>query len=148
MNTRLSTLALLLVATLAAPATATPKASAARAFAFPVASVTGEDFAPLRLGASESEVTRAVGYPYRRLPGNVALFRWFHTDDTDVAAQNGCNVLSVTLVNGSVADMKLLNSAAEKQLVAAANAGTQVTYVTTEKSGLFAVADPPKVRKP
>ncbi len=109
MNTKVSFLTLL-VAALAPLTAATLQAAPASegAVDYPVTSVAREGAAVITVGSTDSDVCRALGYPHRRLSDDVWVY-FHYRGSFDRVREDGCSTLLLTVVDGKVAQIMLVN---------------------------------------
>jgi len=100
---------------LASPLSASSEKPISKAYA--VQTVTRDGAAIVTVGTTEFTVNRLLGRPDRKLTRDVwAYFRF--VGSRDEAQQDGCSTLLITIANGRVADMKLVNNHAMDVIVA------------------------------
>ena len=100
---------------LAGPLSAAPQKSASKAYS--VQAVARDGATVVKVGSADSTVCRWLGEPDRRLPGDV--WAYFHfAGSREEAKEEGCSILLLTIANGKVADIKLVNDRALTVIVA------------------------------
>jgi hypothetical protein len=100
---------------LAGPLSAAPDKTPAKAYS--VQAVTRDGAIVVKVGSSDTTVNRWLGTPDRKLAGDVWAFFNF-VGSREEAKAEGCSTLLLTIANGRVADIKLVNDRALNVIVA------------------------------
>jgi hypothetical protein len=96
------------------------------------------DGASVVRGSSQWHLREALGPPTHQLSGTVWQYEGYHTVGTNVPAGWRCSILIVTLADGRVADMKLVNRAGATLVAASAVSGKPLVYVVDRTETLVA----------
>jgi hypothetical protein len=100
---------------LAGPLSAAPQKPASKAYS--VQAVTRDGVTVVKVGSADSTVCRWLGEPGRKITDDV--WAYFHfTGSREEAKEDGCSTLLLTIANGRVADIKLVNDGALRIIVA------------------------------
>lgn len=121
MKTRVSSLIVFVAALggfIVGPLSAAPQRTPAKAYS--VQAVSRDGVIVVKVGSSDSAVTRWLGRPDRTLGDDV--WAYFHfVGSREEAKAEGCSMLLLTIANGKVADIKLVNHPALDVIVAQMN---------------------------
>ncbi len=99
----------------AGPLSAAPEKSASKAYQ--VQAVTRDGATVVKVGTAVSAVDRWLGMPDRKITNDV--WAYFHFSGALAEAKEaGCSTLLLTIANGRVADIKLVNDRALSVIVA------------------------------
>lgn len=100
---------------LAGPLSAAPDKTPAKAYS--VQAVTRDGATVIKVGSADTTVNRWIGTPDRIIGGDVWAFYHF-ASSREEAKTEGCTTLLLTMANGRVADIKLVNDRALTVIVA------------------------------
>ncbi len=127
----------LFAAAVSTPAIAAKNASSS-AYAFRVKEVVSGSGVVLP-GTVRSEVLELLGTRASHLSENVWVYpSGFRSENLDAPNELGCTALVVTFARSRVADMKLVNPAAAKMILASAESGKPVRIVSEDRTSIAA----------
>jgi hypothetical protein len=105
----------------------------------------GDGYTAIARGATVSDLKAVLGLPSNRTSDPVWQYSGYHADDLSKPHARECSVLLVTISDGRVADLKLVNRSGAKLAAQAVNSGKPITYVVTPKPVLMADQSRPRV---
>lgn len=95
------------------------------------------------IGTNETELLRLFGRPSLRLSDTLWVYESkFRAERTPTGDDHGCSTLVVTISNGHIADMKLVNKSALGVIADSSRAGTKVQY-RAQHEPMYATASNP-----